>query len=89
MIEAPAQDTRQPVSVLFRFLVLGYGVLSYVVFLVVFLYAIGFVGNLIVPKSIDSDPQVSRPEALAVDLLLLGLFAGQHSIMARASSKRR
>lgn len=60
-----------------------YGVLSYVVFLASFLYAIGFVGNWIVPKSIDSQPLAGTTESLIIDALLLGAFAIQHSVMAR------
>jgi len=74
--------------VLTRLLVLRYGVLSYLIILIVFLYAIAFVGNLIGPKSIDTGPQVLLSEALTVDLLLLGLFAVQHSVMTRPSFKR-
>jgi protein-S-isoprenylcysteine O-methyltransferase Ste14 len=77
------------VSVLSRLFVLSYGGLCYLIFLGTFLYAIGFVGNLVVPKSIDSGPQSGPAEALAMNIALLALFAGQHSIMARRSFKRR
>ena len=71
-----------------RITIFLYGVFCYLVFFATFLYAIAFLGDFGVPKSIDSGAQGLLGRALAVDVLLLGLFAVQHSLMARPWFKR-
>lgn len=71
-----------------RLLALLYGIVSYFVFFVVFLYAIGFVSALSVPKTIDSGAAAPLLEALTIDILLMSIFAIQHSVMARPQFKQ-
>jgi len=71
-----------------RLLILIYAIASYAVFLASFLYALGFFANTLVPKSIDVGAPANVGEAIVVDLLLLGVFAIQHSVMARPAFKR-
>ncbi len=65
-----------------------YGVVSYAAFLFTILYAIGFIGNFVVPKSVDSFSGGSGHTAVWIDLGLLSVFALQHSVMARPGFKR-
>jgi methanethiol S-methyltransferase len=71
-----------------RFIALLYGLVSYVAFFVTILYAIGFVSGLGVPKTIDAGPVVPTAEALIVNLVLMLIFAIQHSVMARKQFKQ-
>lgn len=71
-----------------RLIALLYGAIAYAVFLATFLYAIAFVAGVGVPRHIDNGIAAPLPMALAIDLALLGLFAIQHSGMARPAFKR-
>ena len=72
-----------------KILSLTYGLVSYLAFLATFLYSVGFVANRVVPKTIDSGPEQSLGWSLLIDGGLLGLFAVQHSLMARQWFKER
>ena len=67
--------------------IFAYGILSYLVFLAVFLYGLGFIGGFLTPTSLDGVPTSSLGHALTVDLSLLAAFALQHSGMARPAFK--
>jgi protein-S-isoprenylcysteine O-methyltransferase Ste14 len=70
-----------------RLIAFIYGLTAYAVFTVSFLYAVGFIGGFIVPKTIDSGAAPSLSEAIGIDLVLMSLFAIQHSVMARPQFK--
>jgi protein-S-isoprenylcysteine O-methyltransferase Ste14 len=71
-----------------RVIAFVYGAVSYAIFFATFLYAAGFIGNFVVPKTLDGAPVGSLGTSLLIDLGLLGLFAVQHSVMARPAFKR-
>ncbi len=71
-----------------RFSIFLYGVVSYAIFFATFLYAVGFVGNFLVPGTLDGAPREAFGTSLMIDLGLLGLFAIQHSVMARPFFKK-
>ena len=77
----------KPASLIQRTAVFAYGVICYAMFLGVFLYAIGFVGNFGVPASLDAAPTTTLGMAILFNILLLGVFAIQHSGMARPAFK--
>ncbi len=70
-----------------RYLIIGYGAAAYLLFLAAFLYLVGFVGNLVVPRSVDHGLPAPIGEAVLVNVLLVGAFGVQHSVMARPAFK--
>ena len=71
-----------------KILILLYGILAYIIFLISFLYAIGFVGGYLVPKAINDGTSTPFLYALTINLFLLSIFAIQHGIMARPAYKK-
>jgi protein-S-isoprenylcysteine O-methyltransferase Ste14 len=71
-----------------RVAALIYGLASYLVFFVSVVYAMGFIGNYLVPKSIDVGSESELAQSILIDVALLGVFAFQHSLMARPAFKR-
>lgn len=81
-------NTKKAVGIMKRIFALLYGAVSYLIFLIAAFYAIGFVSDLVVPRTVDTGPSASFIQALLTDILLLGLFAVQHSVMARPTFKK-
>ncbi len=86
MVEKPRAPHTRGVA---RTLITAYGMVVYAIFLIVFVYAIGWVEGLVVPHTIDDGPDAPVVVAVVIDLALLTVFAMQHSVMARPWFKRR
>jgi protein-S-isoprenylcysteine O-methyltransferase Ste14 len=84
----PSPNNAATSSLAMRTLALAYGGLAYLIFLGAFLYAVGFVSRLVVPKTINSGEISSLPAALLINLVLMSIFAVQHSGMARQGFKK-
>lgn len=82
---AQPRHRRHPVA---RAAIFLYGLCAYIAFVGTFLYAVGFIGGFSVPKSLDSEPTSTWTKAVSIDVVLLCVFALQHSIMARPAFKR-
>ena len=83
----PADEVHPQPGPLTRTAVLLYGTAVYLFFFSTFVYFIGFVGNFFVPISVDVGPVAPLAQAVAIDVLLVALFAVQHTIMARTGFK--
>src|SRR3954451_11832462 len=88
MQTGPNTAPRPVASLATRLLTLCYGGLAYLIFFGTFLYAVGFVSQYVVPKTVDLGQTSSAPMALLIDLVLMSIFAVQHSGMARQGYKR-
>ncbi len=84
----PESELESGASAASRAVILLYGIATYLFFLAVFVYTIGFVGGFVVPKHIENGAPGDTPSAILVDVALLALFAIQHSVMARPAFKR-
>ena len=89
MSEVRAIGSDMPTTRMLRFTAFAFGAVSYLTFLFTILYAIGFVSDSVVPKSIDSGTKTPIYEAVVINLALMSLFALQHSTMARKEFKQR
>lgn len=87
MTETQIIHPAMPGSRILGFTAFLFGGVAYLTFLFTILYAIGFVSGLVVPKTIDTGPESGLFEAIVVNLILMSLFAVQHSVMARKSFK--
>ena len=81
-------ETTETFLVMRKMILLIYGILAYIIFLIAFLYSIGFVNNLWVPKGIDIGVEINLMTALLFNVGLLSLFALQHSVIARPAFKK-
>lgn len=87
-VQALKQTAPGQINLIGRIVAFLYGIAAYLLFFVTFLYAIGFVEGMVVPKTLDSGPAGPPAQALIINLVLMSIFAVQHSVMARPVFKR-